>query len=346
MPNALYGLDASFPQFGRGLSQEQKISMIYDYLIQVQESLRYTLSNLGGDNFNDTELMLLGQTIREPVTLELRGVEGELMYLQAGQEGLETRMTDAEGNIAGFEFTAQGLSGRLEDAEGNISNLETSAEGFKNRLSDAEGNISDLKSSAKEFGNRMSDTEGNVSALQQWAKGFSFAVSGGDKSTTLTLKSGEATLASAQISLTGMVTFEDLKGKGKTEINGSNIKTGKISALEIEGCTWKSENATGSAVMIQGDRHLFMLDDVLRASLFLNTEGWFSVDTYNGYSMYVESNKKLKLLAGTGMSLDAEKIIYIGASEGYATTVGIGNQNSVVHLNGTVYVNGVLLTAG
>lgn len=325
MPNALYGLDASFPQFGRNVSQEQKISMIYDYLIQVQESLRYTLMNLGSDNFNDRELQLLGQTIREPVTLELQGLEGELMYLQADQEGLSSRMRDAEGNIAGFELTAQGLSGRLEDAEGNVASLQTSAD---------------------ELENRMKDAEGNVSALQQWAGGFAFFVTDGEKSTKLELKSGETTLASAQINLTGMVTFADLKGEGTTEINGANIKTGKISAIEIEGCTWTSKNGGGYGIKVQKDRQSFFMDSTAYAEFFMNTEGWFNISTYGSYSVNVASDKKLKLLAGTGMSLDALETIYIGASEGYKTTVGIGNEDATVYLNGTVYVNGVPLTAG
>lgn len=345
MPNALFALDTMFPQLKGSMTDGQKISAIYDYLFQVQESLRYTLTNLSGDNFNDTELALLGQTIREPLTVSIQGVEGELTYLRADQEGLASRLKDAEGRVAEFELTAEGLDGRLEDAEGNILELGLTAAGFDSRMEDAEGRVGDLESSAETFSNRLKDTEGNVSKLQQWADGFSFEVSNGEKASTLTLKSGTAKLASAEIRLTGMVTFADLKDEGTTVINGSNITTGKISALVIEGCTWKSESKLGYGVRIQENRQDFLLGELTVAQLYMNTEGWFGIYTSGGYSMNIDSSKKLKLLAGSGMSLDAVETIYIGASDGYKTTVGIGNEDSTVYLRGNVYLNGVLLSA-
>lgn len=57
------------------------------------------------------------------------------------------------------------------------------------------------------------------------------------QSSTLTLKSGSTTLSSANITFSGLVTFESLSTAGSTTINGANITTGKISADRIDTST-------------------------------------------------------------------------------------------------------------
>lgn len=59
MPNSMYGLDASFPQFTGKESTEEKVNAMYDYLVQLQQNMKYLLQNLGGENFNETELKKL-----------------------------------------------------------------------------------------------------------------------------------------------------------------------------------------------------------------------------------------------------------------------------------------------
>ena len=51
---------------------------------------------------------------------------------------------------------------------------------------------------------------------------------------TLTLKSNNASLSSARITFSGLVTFNDLSSAGSTTINGANISTGTISADRID----------------------------------------------------------------------------------------------------------------
>lgn len=79
---------------------------------------------------------------------------------------------------------------------------------------------------------RVANSEGDITSLTQTIDGFTFTVSdnSGD-SAKLTLKSGEAVLASATITMAGLVTFTDLSTvNGKTTIHGGNIQTGTITA--------------------------------------------------------------------------------------------------------------------
>lgn len=98
MPNSVFSLDAGFPQFTGQESEKQKVGEIYDYLIQLQQTLRYCLQNLGGDNFNDRELEIIGNTIREPVKIELKGMGDELAKMNASLNGITLEVSNGKGS--------------------------------------------------------------------------------------------------------------------------------------------------------------------------------------------------------------------------------------------------------
>lgn len=58
--------------------------------------------------------------------------------------------------------------------------------------------------------------------------GLTLSASTNGTRSTITLKSGSATISSAQIKFTGLVTFTDLYTSGKTQINADNITTGSV----------------------------------------------------------------------------------------------------------------------
>lgn len=63
---------------------------------------------------------------------------------------------------------------------------------------------------------------------------IALSVDNDGKSSDLTIKCGSETLSTATIRITGFVEFSDLSTNGSTTINGSNIKTGTISAARID----------------------------------------------------------------------------------------------------------------
>ena len=76
-----------------------------------------------------------------------------------------------------------------------------------------------------------STTSQMQAAIDLAVSGINLSVSNGSESSTLTLKHGSTTLASAQITFSGLVNFvtqSDLSTAGQTTINGGNIKTGTI----------------------------------------------------------------------------------------------------------------------
>lgn len=115
------------------------------------------------------------------------------------------------------------------------------------KIFDKNGN--ELLSVIDDITTRVSNTEGDFTSLQQTINGFTFTVSdnSGD-SAKLTLKSGEAVLASATITMAGLVTFSDLSTSGSTTINGSNITTGTIDASKANITNISASNITSGTI--------------------------------------------------------------------------------------------------
>lgn len=79
---------------------------------------------------------------------------------------------------------------------------------------------------------RVTGLDGKVSSIQQYVDSITLEVANGSTSSSITLKSGSATIASQTIQMNGLVTFTGLSS-GTTTINGACIKTGTIDANRL-----------------------------------------------------------------------------------------------------------------
>lgn len=322
MPSSLQTLDTAFPKIDDHQTTEENFNQVVNYLYMLLENLRYTLGNLGEDNFNDTELDSIAKLIQEPIwariaddegnihTLnvtaenllsQVSDLDGNISALQQTAETLSSRITTADGNISSLTQTANSLSSKISDAEGNISSLSQTVNGLSSKISTAEGNISSLQQTASSLSSKVSNVEGSVSTLTQTVNGFSLSVSNGTSSSTIKLMSGSTVISSKSISFSGMVTFSDLSKKGSTTINGSNITTGTINACNINGvnvtgCTIKGSRYynSGGTTWMEVGKDLNGVDNDAYAmyianSVYSNT-GIFGI--YNGDSGFVTLNGK------------------------------------------------------
>lgn len=322
MPSSLQTLDTAFPKIDDHQTTEENFNQVVNYLYMLLENLRYTLGNLGEDNFNDTELDSIGKLITEPVwariaddegnihTLnvtaqnllsQVSDLDGNLSALQQTAETLSSRITTADGNISALTQTANSLSSKISDAEGNISSLSQTVNGLSSKITTAEGNISSLQQTAGTLSTKVSNVEGSISTLTQTVNGFSLSVSNGTSSSTIKLMSGSTVISSKSISFSGMVTFSDLSKKGSTTINGSNITTGTINACNINGvnvtgCTINGSRYynSGSTTWMEVGKDLNGVDNDAYAMYIANSvysdTGIFGI--YNGDSGFVTLNGK------------------------------------------------------
>lgn len=325
MPSNLLNADISFPQFTEEQSDAEKIEKITSYLFMLLEQLRYSMSNLDKENFNDAGFDEIANIITEPVYIQL---------------------ADDDQRITALQVTAQGLSGRISDAEGNISSLTATATSLTTRITNAEGSISTLQQTATSLTSRISDAEGNISTLSQTVNGLTLSVSNGSSSSTIKLLANGVQLSSQSISFSGMVTFTDLETSGWTTINGDNITTGTIEAIDIYGCNIEGStfrSILDSAGGIGGEIEMCYLNtNYVAGGIRLDDQG-AGTEYERQYRMFIYTDTILgvpfclKIHSANGMSIDSDEIIAILA-EGNITIRG-----PEIRLVGDVYYNGTLL---
>ena len=109
MPGSILNADINFPHFTGQETTDDKIDTIQNYLYMLYEQLRYSMGNLGVENFNDKSLEGLQKLITDPILMRLEGDDGLLATLSVTVEGITSRLQDAEGNINALTVTASGL---------------------------------------------------------------------------------------------------------------------------------------------------------------------------------------------------------------------------------------------
>ena len=256
-------------------------------------------------------------------------------------------------NDAGLEEIANIITEpvyvQLKDDEANIAALTVTAAGLGARLSDAEGNITQLTATTTSLTSRISDAEGNISSLTQTVNGMTLSVTNGSSSSTIRLLANGVQLSSQSISFSGMVSFTDLSTSGWTTINGDNITTGTIEAIDIYGCT--IEGSTFKSVLkangtVGGEIEFCYLNtNYVAGGIRLDDQG-AGTEYERAYRMFIYTNYvqgvgfAMKLQSASGISMEADENVFL-----YAGTRMTIRGDSGIYLTGDVYVNGTLLQA-
>ena len=263
MPSSLQTLDTAFPKIDDHQTTEENFNQVVNYLYMLLENLRYTLGNLGEDNFNDAELESLAKLIREPIWARIEDNEGNIHTLNVTAQNLLSQISDLDGNISTLQQTAETLSSRITTADGNISTLTQTANSLSSKISDAEGNISSLSQTVNGLSSKISSAEGNISTLQQTANSLSTKVSNaeGNISTlqqTANSLSSKISTAEGNIStLTQTVNGFSLSVSNGTSSSTIQLMSGStvISSKTIQftgGVVFKSDLSTNGSTTING----------------------------------------------------------------------------------------------
>lgn len=120
---------------------------------------------------------------------------------------------------------------KWQNLQGKVLEIQTSVDGLKITAADLAGGMASLELTVDGLRTEVSgklDGDEAQTLIDQSLQGISLSASTSGTTSTLTLKAGDVTLSSANITFTGFVTFADLSSTGKTTINGGNITTGKI----------------------------------------------------------------------------------------------------------------------
>ena len=81
MPTSFLTADTSFPRLTEEMPVREQLSRVENYLFILLEQLRYTLSNLSADNFNDAALKEIGEAISAPMISVVTDLAGNVSTL-------------------------------------------------------------------------------------------------------------------------------------------------------------------------------------------------------------------------------------------------------------------------
>lgn len=217
-------------------------------------------------------------------------------------------------------FTEE-IEGKIEDDEENIASLQLTAEELNLSLSDANGNLSTLEQNVEGLTLTVKDKDGNSSAVN---------------------------LSKGVLDLSDLV-FSVLGTSGSTVIDGGNITTGTIDAININGCTitgsdYITNGATNRVELSDGEVGIYSSLGVCYGRLYYNDIGYVTLSSCTECKLAIYSDYDMSINARDG------RTIYIGLSAGTTQGIQIGNSNSKIKLTGgeidlygTVKINGTTL---
>ena len=177
-----------------------------------------------------TEEKLDSEKERRQILNYLALLDEKLRYMFQNIDSEENFSKDAKALF--FQY-GKDIQNVIKDSEGNFSILWQTIDGISATVQDNRGNISLVQQTADRLATRISNAEGDISAVEQTADKIEWVVGSGTSASNFQLTSRMAKLISAEIDITGFVTFNDLERKGRTEINGGNITTGTIDADSV-----------------------------------------------------------------------------------------------------------------
>lgn len=120
MPNGLMLADTSVPKLD-GKSDSEKLDSVMNYLYMLLEQLRYTLDNLGRENFNDRDFDGIVKTITAPVLVKIEDAEGNIASVKAAANELSATVGDMHKEFTTVKVKVDGLSIKTREGVTSIT---------------------------------------------------------------------------------------------------------------------------------------------------------------------------------------------------------------------------------
>lgn len=220
----------------------------------------------------------LGDPIRFNTTREIIEsyvLQRTLTGIQSKRDSITASGTETHSaNVNSIKDTISNLSGRTNKLErsadhtlseladldaSTTSRFEQTAEQIQTEVTRATGAESTLQSSITQTADaitaevtRATEAESDMSTrISQTAHSVSISASGSGNTASINIELYDEngnlidTTKTANITITGFVSFQDLSNAGQTTINGANITTGDISCDRLNGGTIKGQNLEG-----------------------------------------------------------------------------------------------------
>lgn len=350
-----------FPNFKGSETTEEKVDQITNYLYMLVEQLRYSMANVGKENFNETEFDNIVNLITEPVYLQLSDdlgenrayIEAEANKLTARIEGVNEALSKAQGEtnetVAQLQLSVNGFDTKVESLSGQYTQLQQTVNGFNATVGEINGQYSSITQNVASISAKVDGHDGRFSSIEQSVSNIRLSVKdNADGTASIELSGGGG--GSGTIKLTGEVTFQALQDRGyltsgnvdsalsgkgyvtqtalampgTTVIDGGNIKTGTI-----QGVTFYAAGLGESFVVtdwyhqraIGGIRYNYVDADMNYADKMY----LYTEPYFDGYSVWYPS---VKIESAGNISVEAPTgLIYMKA--GQYVTMSCGSELTI-----------------
>ena len=224
--------------------------VLKDDTMQFKDANSVVRVQIGKDKSNDYSLTLWdasGNLLWDAQGVTSRGVRDGLITdqmvsedanINGGKIDMPSLITEINGSTetikashVTLDNSTQTLQVAFEQQQRDIDNAESNISTLQTNLTVANGRIDSVVAKAD-------DNASNVSALTQDINGFKTTVSStyakkGSIISTINQTAESITIDASKIDLSGYVTITNLATKGKTEIDGSNIKAGTLTVNDL-----------------------------------------------------------------------------------------------------------------
>lgn len=102
MPSDLLQSDICFPEFQDTSSSDEKLNTVLNYLYMLREQLRYSMSNLSADNFNDSAIDELKLEIAKPIYAQIEDLNGNYSSLRLDADAMALQIGNLQNDSAGI----------------------------------------------------------------------------------------------------------------------------------------------------------------------------------------------------------------------------------------------------
>ena len=202
------------------------IKSLSNHVFMLEEKLRYTLRNLDVTNFNDLGLARYENGRLQIYTKEVE-VQTDKLRVEFGKETDEIH--------ALISATADELLAEIEDVEGNYTALKATVNGIQSTVSSHTTSINNQAATNTSLQSQITQTANKISAVVSAVDDSSGNVTAASIVAAINGAASTVKISADHITLTGVVTVQDLAGNGTVEINAGNIAAGgTISGVGLE----------------------------------------------------------------------------------------------------------------
>lgn len=262
------------------------VKSLSNHVFMLEEKLRYTLRNLDVTNFNDLGLARYENGRLQIYTKEITA-QTDKLRVEFGKETDEIH--------ALISATADELLAEIEDVEGNYTTLKATVNGIQSTVRSHTTSINNQAATNTSLQSQITQTANKISAVVSAVDDSSGNVTAASIVAAINGAESTVKISADHITLTGVVTVQDLAGNGTVEINAGNIMAGgTISGVGLESTGdyyWQQVSiANGQIYLYSGALYDNSYGEImLYSSSTLHLQSWDGyVRIYPGTTAYWE----------------------------------------------------------